>query len=161
MGLLGGILILLCLGDDVKHALMWLTGGRANEVVRWGRRGRRRIPRGREGALDGGGINGAMNAVHAGGGNQVPFPPLVNPPDPVAAVAAGRPAIRPAVEVPATELTIRMKSIQAAMQDFIAEAATGQWNAAQIRRLDTLWEILVWPLFRDLVLYTTLLNIGM
>lgn len=163
MGLLGGILILLCLGDDVKHALLWLTGGRANEVGRWGRRGRRRIPRGRDVPIGGVGVNGVINAAHAAEANQVPLHPIVNAPDPVAAVegAGGRPVIRPAVEVPVTELTRRMKSIQAALQDFIAEAATGQWNSDQIGRLDTLWETLVWPLFRDLVLYTTLLNIGM
>ena len=159
IGLFGGILILLCLGDDVKHALTWLTGGRANEVVRWGRRGRRRIPRG---PLGGVGVNGAVNAAHAGVVHpvQAPFPPLVNPPDPAPAIAAVRPAIRPAVQVPVTELTRLMKSIQAAVQDFIAEAATGRWTAAQMGRIDTLWDTLMWPLFRDLVLYTTLLNIG-
>ena len=167
MCLLGGILILLCLGDDVKHALLWLTGGRANEVGRWGRRGRRRIPRGRDGPIGGVGINGVLNAAHAAGANQVPLHPIVNAPDPVAAAAGagaganGRPVIRPAVDVPVTELTRRMKTMQAALQDFITEAATGQWNSDQIGRLDTLWDTLVWPLFRDLVLYTTLLNIGM
>lgn len=167
MCLLGGVLVLLCLGDDVKHALMWLTGGRANEVVRWGRRGRRRVPRGREGPAGGVGVNGALNIPRAVRANNVQFPPLVDPeaPAPVAGGAgagagAGRPAVRAAADVPVTELTRRMKAIQAAVQEFIAEAATGRWEAAQIGRLDTLWDILVWPLFRDLVLYTTLLNIG-
>ena len=153
MCLIGGVLVLLCLGDDVKHALMWLTGGRANEVVRWGRRGRRRVPRGHAGPAGGVGVN-IPRAVRA---NQVPFPPLV---EPVAAAGAGRPAVRAAADVPVTELTRRMKAIQAAVQEFIAEAATGRWDAAQIGRLDTLWDNLVWPLFRDLVLNTTLLNIG-
>ena len=125
------------------------------------------MPRGRDGHIGGVGINGVLNAAHVAGGNQVPLQPIVNAPDPVAAGAVagagagGRPVIRPAVEVPITELTRRMKSMQAALQDFIAEAATGQWNADQIGRLDTLWDSLVWPVFRDLVLYTTLLNIGM
>lgn len=59
-------------------------------------------------------------------------------------------------------LSVWMLLIHLSAKQFIQSMFEGRWDADQIIRLENLWDQLVWPLFRDIVLYEiTGLMIGM
>lgn len=87
------------------------------------------------------------------------IPPALNGPilQPGAAVGAAAVVVEP---VALSHRIMQLVCVKLTVFDLWAGLLEGQWDKRQIGHLDKLWDILIWPLFRDIVLLNTLFNIG-
>ena len=167
VALITGLIVLMLFPDDVRCALTWLGGARDFAAVR--ERGRRRALRGREGLLraPNRGLVGppavGENRVHIGGRNRAQMnaliPPVPNVPivQPGAGAGVGAVAVEPIV---LSRRIVHLVSVKLMVFELWAGLLEGYWDKRRIGHLDKLWEILIWPLFRDIVLLNSLFNMG-
>jgi hypothetical protein len=169
VSLITGFIVLIFFPDDVRYALTWLGGARDFAAVR--ERGRRRALRGHEGLLrpPNRGLVGAAavgdNRVHIGGRNRAQMNALIPPapngpivqPDAAIGGVGGVVAVEP---VALSRRIMQLVSVKLIVFDLWAGLLEGYWDSRQIGHLDKLWDILVWPLFRDIVLLNSLFNMG-
>jgi hypothetical protein len=145
--------------------------GGARDFAAVRERGRRRALRGREGLLrpPNRGLVAAPavgdNRVHIGGRNRAQMNALIPPaqhgpivqPGAAVGAVAGAAVVEP---VALSRRIMQLVSVKLTVFDLWAGLLEGYWDKRQIGHLDKLWDILIWPLFRDIVLWNTLFNMG-